>query len=262
MSRIAQTFAALKRPALVTFITGGDPDVATSEKIFAALAENGADIIEIGMPFTDPMADGPVIQAAALRALENGANMKHTLKMVQQFRQKNKTTPVVLMGYFNPVLAYGPQQFITDATAAGVDGLIIVDLPPEEDDVLRPLAAKAGLDMIRLLTPTTDTKRLPKVLKDASGFLYYVSVAGITGTGSANVDSVQKHITEIRKHTKLPIAIGFGIKTPADAKAMGAIGDGVVVGSALVQNIADAKNKNDLPDIIGKQVAALAAALG
>lgn len=256
MSRIAKTFENLKHPALVTFITAGDPDAATAQDIMMALAENGADIIEIGMPFTDPMADGPVIQAAALRALEAGADMHGTLKMVQQFRSKNKTTPVLLMGYFNPVLAYGPQQFIKDAKDAGVDGLIIVDLPPEEDDVLRPLATQAGLDIIRLITPTTNEKRLPKVLKDASGFLYYVSVAGITGGASADIGAVRKHVEQIRQHTKLPICIGFGIKTPEDAKTMAAIGDGVVVGSAIVQTIADQKTK--AVESVGKQVAALA----
>ncbi len=242
MNRIETIFEKLKsegRKALVTFITAGDPDAAKSASILAALPGSGADIIEIGMPFTDPMADGPAIQAAGLRALEAGANMKQTLKMVQDFRSKNTDTPIVLMGYMNPVLAYGPDAFMKDAAAAGVDGLILVDLPPEEADELAPLAQQNGLHIIRLVTPTTDEARLQTVLNGAGGFLYYVSITGVTGTKSANVDEVGAHIKEIKKTTNLPVVAGFGIKTPEDASAMSAIADGIVVGSAIVEQIGE-----------------------
>jgi tryptophan synthase alpha chain len=258
MSRIKKTFAALKRPALVTFITAGDPDYAQSLAVLKGLPAAGADIIELGMPFTDPMADGPVIQAAGLRALKSGGGMKQTLKMVSEFRKENKETPIVLMGYANPVFIYGIDKFVKDANTAGVDGLIIVDLPPEEDSQLRTAAQKAGIDFIKLLTPTTDTNRLPAVLKSASGFLYYVSVAGITGAAKANTDNVKTHIDEIKKHTKLPIAIGFGIKNANDVKGMASIGQAVVVGSAIVQTIANNQNDPELPQLVARQVGDLA----
>ncbi len=257
MSRIEATFKNLKRSALITFITAGDPDYAKSLSILKALPAAGADIIELGMPFTDPMADGPVIQAAGLRALESGANMKQTLKMVTEFRKDNKDTPIVLMGYANPVFIYGIEKFVKDASTAGVDGLIIVDLPPEEDEELRTAAAKQDIDFIKLLTPTTNKDRLPTVLKSASGFLYYVSVAGITGAKKADASTIKPHIAEIKKNTKLPIAIGFGIKTADDVKALSGIADAVVVGSAIVQTIADNQNSSDLAGIVSKQVLSL-----
>lgn len=261
MSRIAQTFAALKRPALITFITAGDPDAARSMEILKSLPAAGADIIELGMPFTDPMADGPVIQAAGLRALETGATMQQTLKIVQQFRAENKTTPIVLMGYANPLLQYGNDKFCADAAKAGVDGLIIVDLPPEESAELESAAKKNGLDFIRLLTPTTKDERIPTVVNNASGFLYYVSVTGITGAAKANPENIRPHIEQIRKHTKLPIAIGFGIKTPEDVRALSKIGDAVVVGSAIVNTIAENQNAQDLQTIVYKQVSGLSKGL-
>ncbi len=257
MSRIAQTFARLKsaqRPALVTFIVAGDPDAAASAKLLEQLPAAGADIIELGMPFTDPMADGPAIQAADLRALASGMTLKKTLQMVQQFRTTNSTTPIVLMGYFNPVYAYGVEAFAAEAKAVGVDGLIIVDLPPEEDAELRGPIKAAGIDLIRLITPTTSPERLKTVVKDASGFLYYVSVAGITGTKAAAVSDVASQLAMIRQHTDLPIAVGFGIRTPDDARSMGTVADAVVVGSALVEEIAAGG------DLVAK-VSALAMAL-
>jgi tryptophan synthase alpha chain len=261
MSRIEKTFQNLKRPALITFITAGDPDYAKSLSILKALPGAGADIIELGMPFTDPMADGPVIQAAGLRALEAGADMKQTLKMASEFRKENSTTPVVLMGYANPIFIYGVEKFVKDAGTAGVDGLIIVDLPPEEDEDLRTAAAKHNIDFIKLLTPTTNKERLPAVLKSASGFLYYVSVAGITGAKKADPAFIRPHIDEIRKHTKLPIAIGFGIKSPEDVKALASLGDGIVVGSAIVQTIADNGNSPDIAKSVAEQVSRLSKAL-
>ena len=261
MSRIEKTFAALNRSALITFITAGDPDFAQSMDILNALPGAGADIIELGMPFTDPMADGPVIQAAGNRALKSGANMQQTLKMVQQFRTNNSTTPIVLMGYANPLLQYGYDKFCADATKAGVDGLIIVDIPPEESAELENAAKTNGLDFIRLLTPTTNESRIPTVVKNASGFLYYVSVAGITGAAKASPETIRPHIEQIRKHTNLPIAIGFGIKTPEDAKAMSVIGNAIVVGSAIVQTVADNQNAKDLAALVTKQVSGLSGAL-
>jgi tryptophan synthase alpha chain len=263
-TRIDRRFAALKdegRPALVTFVTAGDPDYDTSLAIVKALPKAGADVIELGMPFTDPMADGPVIQAAGLRALEAGADMQQTLSMVQQFRKENNTTPIVLMGYANPILQYGNEKFCADSAKAGVDGLIIVDLPPEESEELEAAAKKNGLDFIRLLTPTTDASRIPTVVKNASGFLYYVSVTGITGAAKANPESIRPHIEQIRKETKLPIAIGFGIKTPEDAKALSKIGNAVVVGSAIVNTIAENQNAKDIQAIVTKQVSGLSKAL-
>jgi len=263
MNRIDQTFAALKtesRKALITFTMAGDPDAATSLDILHRLAES-ADILEIGMPFTDPMADGPAIQAAALRALAGGMSLKGTLDIVQQFRSKNTHTPVVLMGYFNPVLSYGVDKFMNDCSNLGVDGLIIVDLPPEEADEMAPKAQQKNIAFIRLLTPTTDKTRLSTVLRDASGFLYYVSITGVTGTATADPAKVGAHIAEIKKQTDLPIVAGFGIKTPMDAAAMGAIADGVVVGSALVQEVENTKI-GELAQRLGDRAAALAAALG
>lgn len=261
MSRIEKTFATLKRPALVTFITAGDPDYAKSLSILKTLPGAGADIIELGMPFTDPVADGPVIQQAGIRALESGGSMQKTLQMVREFRKDNSNAPIVLMGYANPIFAYGNQKFVQDAAAAGVDGLIVVDLPPEEDLELRTAAKNSGIDIIRLLTPTTDAKRLPRVLEGASGFLYYVSVTGITGAASADVNAIKPHIAQIKAATKLPIVIGFGIKTPEDAARMAGIGDAVVVGSAIVQNIADNQDSPELAKIIEKQVKSLASGL-
>ena len=234
MNRIDVTFQKLQRPALITFITAGDPDIKKSQSILDLLPASGADIIELGMPFTDPMADGPTIQAAALRALDAGANMKTTLQMVRDFRVKNETTPIVLMGYANPVYQYGLQDFVGDASDAGVDGLIIVDLPPEEDDALYVLSKAANIHLIKLVTPTTSDDRLKTVLPKASGFLYYVSITGITGAASADVTAVKNHVESIRKATDLPLAIGFGIKGPDDVRQFAAFADAVVVGSAIV----------------------------
>lgn len=263
MTRIEKTFAALKaqqKKALITFVMAGDPNLSKSQEIMDALPAAGADLIEIGMPFTDPMADGPAIQLAGLRALKNGVGLKHALNMAQQFRTKNTETPVILMGYFNPVLSYGCSKFVQDAAEAGVDGLIIVDLPPEESDELAPLAKKVELDFIRLITPTTDAARLSTILGDASGFLYYVSITGVTGTKSADVGAVGAHIAQVKKHTTLPVVAGFGIKTPDDAKAMSAIADGIVVGSAIIQNIEQNQNDKNLLTRIGAQVKELKSA--
>ena len=259
-NRIEKKFKQLKsdnKKALVTFVTAGDPDAVKSLSILENLAKAGADFIEIGMPFTDPMADGPAIQASSLRALENGMSLKGTLDMLTQFRAKNSETPVILMGYFNPIYKYGCDDFIREAKAAGADGLIIVDLPPEEDEELRIPAQQAGLDLIRLVTPTTIGARLDTVLENASGFLYYVSITGITGTKSANIDEVGTHIANIKTKTDLPIAIGFGIKTPADAANMAKIADAVVVGSSIVDNIKENQNDSGLSTIIANQVEAL-----
>ncbi|MBX2834673.1 MAG: tryptophan synthase subunit alpha [Micavibrio sp.] len=234
MSRIETTFAALDRPALVTFITGGDPDYETSLEAFKGLAEAGADIIELGMPFTDPVADGPVIQQASERALAAGANMHRTFDMVREFRAENDKTPIVLMGYYNPIVAYGVETFAKTAIESGVDGLIIVDLPSEEGEALR--TALAGqVDLIRLITPVTDEARLDTLLEDASGFLYYVSITGITGAAKASPEGLRPAIEAVKAKTNLPIAIGFGISTPEDAASMGAVADGIVVGSAIVR---------------------------
>lgn len=264
MSRIQSTFEQLKannQKALVTFVTAGDPDAGKSLKVLKNLPEAGADIIEIGMPFTDPMADGPAIQDSSLRALENGMNLKGVLQMVRDFRASNNETPIVLMGYFNPVFRYGPEAFVKDAAEAGADGLIIVDLPPEEDEELRVPAQQAGLDFIKLLTPTTKGERLDTVLANASGFLYYVSIAGVTGTKSANIDEVGAHIQDIKAKTDLSVAVGFGIKTPDDAKAMSAVCDAVVVGSAIVNNMHANQNHDDMPTIIQEQVSDLKKAI-
>jgi len=236
-TRIDTRFAALKkegRAALVTFIMAGDPDYDTSLAIAKALPKAGADIIELGMPFTDPMADGPAIQAAGLRALKAGQRMTRTLSLVRDFRKDDDQTPVILMGYYNPIYIYGNERFLADAKAAGVDGLIIVDLPPEEDDELCLPALKAELNFIRLATPTTDDKRLPKVLTNTSGFVYYVSVTGVTGTAAPDTSKVTGAVARIKRHTRLPVAVGFGVKTAEQARAIAEGADGVVVGSALV----------------------------
>ena len=236
-TRIDTRFAALKREgraAFVTFLMAGDPDLKTSLDIIKALPEAGADIIEIGMPFTDPMADGPAIQAAGLRALKAGMTLKKTLDMVRAFRAGDTTTPLVLMGYYNPIYIYGVDQVLADAKSAGVDGLIIVDLPPEEDTELCLPAMKAGLNFIRLATPTTDDKRLPAVLANTSGFVYYVSITGITGSASADAAKVGEAVARIKRHTKLPVCVGFGIRTPEAARGIAANADGAVVGTALV----------------------------
>ena len=241
-TRIDKRFAALKaegRAALVTFLMAGDPDEATALAIVKALPAAGADVIELGMPFTDPMADGPAVQAAGLRALNAGQTMPKTLTLVREFRKADDATPIVLMGYYNPIYIYGVEKFIADAKAAGVDGLIIVDLPPEEDDELCLPALKAGLNFIRLATPTTDDKRLPAVLKNTSGFVYYVSITGITGAAAPDPAQVKAAVARVKGHTKLPVAVGFGVKTGAHARAIAEGADGVVVGSVLVDAVKD-----------------------
>jgi tryptophan synthase alpha chain len=236
-TRIDDRFASLRnegRAALVTFLTAGDPDYATSLAILQALPAAGADVIELGMPFTDPMADGPAIQAAGLRALAAGQDMNKTLALVREFRAGDDATPIVLMGYYNPIYIYGVARFLTDAKTAGVDGLIVVDLPPEEDDELCLPALKAGLNFIRLATPTTDDKRLPAVLTNTSGFVYYVSITGITGMAAPDTSRVSDAVLRIKRHTRLPVAVGFGVRTAEHARAIATGADGVVVGSALV----------------------------
>jgi tryptophan synthase alpha chain len=245
-TRIDQKFADLKqqnRAALVTFVTAGDPDFDTSFNIIAGLPAAGADIIELGMPFTDPMADGPAIQAAGLRALAAGQTMKKTLKLVKAFRAHDKSTPVVLMGYYNPIYIYGVPDFLQDARNAGVDGLIIVDLPPEEDDELCLPAIDHGMNFIRLATPTTDDARAPAVFKNTSGFVYYVSVLGITGTKAPDLKNVKANVQRLKKHTQLPICVGFGVKTADQARKIAEDADGVVVGSALVSAVANSLDK-------------------
>jgi len=237
-TRMEQRFAALKaegRAALVTFTMAGDPDTTTSLEILKALPKAGADVIELGMPFTDPMADGPAIQAAGLRALKGGQTLKKTLSMVSAFRTSDDATPIVLMGYYNPIYIYGVERFLADAKAAGVDGLIIVDLPPEEDDELCLPALRSGLNFIRLATPTTNDKRLPAVLANTSGFVYYVSITGITGSASVDAGKATAAVARIKRHTVLPVCVGFGVKDAASAGAIAREADGVVVGSALVE---------------------------
>jgi tryptophan synthase alpha chain len=236
-TRIDARFAQLAkegRSAFVTFLMAGDPDPATSLDVIKALPKAGADIIEIGMPFTDPMADGPSIQAAGLRALKAGMTLKKTLELVRGFRKDDNATPLVLMGYYNPIYIYGVDKFLTDAKSAGVDGLIIVDLPPEEDAELCVPALKAGLNFIRLATPTTDDKRLPAVLANTSGFVYYVAITGITGSASADSTEVGEAVARIKRHTNLPVCVGFGIRTPDAARAIAERANGAVVGTALV----------------------------
>lgn len=241
-SRIETTFARTKsegRPALVTYFMGGDPGYETSLEIMKGLPGAGADLIELGMPFSDPMADGPAIQAAGLRALKGGQTLAKTLAMAQAFRTSDADTPIVMMGYYNPIYIYGVDKFIADALDAGIDGLIVVDLPAEEDDELCLPAVEAGINFIRLTTPTTDDKRLPTVLKNTSGFVYYVSMTGITGAALGNTQAVGDAVKRIKSHTELPIAVGFGIKTADDAATIGKDADGVVVGTALVNAIAN-----------------------
>ena len=246
-TRIDARFAQLKkekRSAFVTFLMAGDPDPESSLAIIKSLPKAGADVIEIGMPFTDPMADGPSIQAAGLRALKAGMTLKKTLALVAEFRKGDDATPLVLMGYYNPIYIYGVDKFLSDAKSAGVDGLIVVDLPPEEDSELCVPAMKAGLNFIRLATPTTDDKRLPAVLANTSGFVYYVSVTGITGSASADSGTVSEAVTRIKRHTVLPVCVGFGIRTPEAAGAIAATADGAVVGSALVDALRGSLDAN------------------
>jgi tryptophan synthase alpha chain len=239
-TRIERRFASLKaagRGGLVTFVTAGDPNYELSFDLLRQLPAAGADVIELGMPFTDPMADGPAIQASSLRALRQGMSLKKTLCMVWDFRVGDHETPIILMGYYNPIYSYGVPAFLKDAKEAGVDGLIVVDLPPEEDEELCLPALKAGLNFIRLATPTTDDKRLPTVLRNTSGFVYYVSIAGITGTRSAANADVSAAVARLKRHTDLPVAVGFGIKTADQAEAIAKVADAAVVGSALVSRI-------------------------
>jgi tryptophan synthase alpha chain len=245
-SRIDKRFAQLKtegRPALVTFVMAGDPDLATGQAIFEALPQAGADVIELGMPFSDPMADGVAIQLAGQRALASGQTLRGVLGMVEDFRRKDETTPVVLMGYYNPIFSFGVERFVAAAKEAGVDGLIIVDLPPEEDEELCLPALAAGINFIRLTTPTTDDKRLPKVLQNTSGFVYYVSMTGVTGSAIKSRGAVGEAVDRIKAHTNLPVAVGFGIKTAEDAAEIGRHADGIVVGSVLVDAV-----RNSLQD--------------
>jgi len=240
-TRIADRFAACaaeNRPAFVTFIMAGDPDIKTASEILAALPAAGADLIELGMPFSDPMADGVAVQLAGQRALAVGMTLRKTLAMVAEFRKTDTTTPIILMGYYNPIYVYGVDKFVPDALAAGVDGLIVVDLPPEEDAELCIPALAAGLNFIRLTTPTTDDKRLPAVLKNTSGFVYYVSMTGVTGAAIKSRADVGAAVQRIKSHTQLPVAVGFGIKTAEDAETIGKYSDGIVVGTALVNVIA------------------------
>ncbi|HZR63179.1 MAG TPA: tryptophan synthase subunit alpha [Xanthobacteraceae bacterium] len=246
-TRIDRRFAALReegRAALVTFTMAGDPDHDTALAILKALPAAGADVIELGMPFTDPMADGPAIQAAGLRALKAGQDSKRTLALIRDFRRGDDATPVVLMGYYNPIYVYGSERFLADAKSAGVDGLIVVDLPPEEDAELCLPALKAGLNFIRLATPTTDDKRLPTVLKNTSGFVYYVSITGITGSAAPDPAKVKAAVARIKRHTKLPVCVGFGVRTAEQARAIAQTGDGVVVGSALVEAVRQSLDAN------------------
>ena len=246
-TRIDRRFEKLKaegRPALVTYLMGGDPDYETSLRIMQAMPKAGADIIELGMPFSDPMADGPAIQAAGLRALKGGQTLKKTLELIREFRKGDGETPIVLMGYYNPIYIYGVDKFLIDAKAAGVDGLIVVDLPPEEDSELCLPALKAGLNFIRLATPTTDDKRLPAVLANTSGFVYYVSIAGITGTAAPDTARVSDAVARIKRHTALPVAVGFGVRDAARARAIAEGADGVVVGSALIDVLRETLDKD------------------
>jgi len=258
-TRIDTRFAELAkqgRSAFVTYVMAGDPDATTSLDIVKALPKAGADIIELGIPFTDPMADGPSIQAAGLRALKGGMTLKKTLELVRDFRNDDSATPLVLMGYYNPIYIYGVDRFLADAKTAGVDGLIIVDLPPEEDDELCIPALKAGLNFIRLATPTTDDKRLPAVLANTSGFVYYVSITGITGAAAADSQVVGEAVARIKRHTRLPVCVGFGIRTPQAAQAIAEKADGSVVGTALVDALRDSLDEQGRAT--GKTVAAVA----
>jgi tryptophan synthase alpha chain len=267
MSRIERRFAQLKqegRAGLVIFLTAGDPDPDTSFALLSSLAEAGADLIEIGMPFSDPMADGPSVQAAGQRALKAGTTLRGTLAMVRRLRERDPDTPVVLMGYYNPIYRYGAERFAKDAVAAGVDGAIIVDLPPEEDEELAGPARTAGLDIVRLATPTSDEARLPAVVNHASGFIYYVAIAGITGTRSGDAAAVRAAVERLRKFTKIPVAVGFGIKNPAQAAEFAKTADAVVVASVLLDRLAlnldpEGKAKPGLIEAVLADVRALAA---
>jgi tryptophan synthase alpha chain len=270
VSRIERRFTALKREGragLIAYLTAGDPDPDTSARLFAGLPGAGADLIEIGMPFSDPMADGPVVQAAGQRALKAGMNLRGTLALVRTLRRGDDATPIVLMGYYNPIYRYGAEAFVGDALDAGVDGVIVVDLPPEEDEELNQPARAAGLDVIRLATPTSDANRLPRIVERASGFIYYVAIAGITGTRSADAVEVAAAVARLRRFTGLPIAVGFGIKNPAQAAAVARAADAAVVGSSLVQRLAlnlaaDGRAGPGLADAVLADVAALAAGVG
>jgi tryptophan synthase alpha chain len=267
--RIERRFAELQqagRGGLITFLCAGDPDPATSAELIAGLPAAGADLIEIGMPFSDPMADGPAIQAGSLRALGAGMSLAGTLELVRGFRRNDDATPIVLMGYYNPIYRYGASRFLEDAARVGVDGLIVVDLPPEEDDELCLPALGRGLSFVRLVTPTTDDRRLPEVLANTSGFLYYVSIAGITGTRAPVADQVGAAVARLRRHTALPVAVGFGIREPAQAAAIAKVADAAVVGSALVAQIADSLDPDGralpgLEETLLARVRALAAAV-
>jgi tryptophan synthase alpha chain len=264
--RLSARFAACAaegRAALVTFVTAGDPDLATSAEVLRALVAAGADVVELGMPFTDPMADGASIQLGNLRSLGAGMKMRDLLAMVAEFRKSDDATPIILMGYFNPILAYGCARFAADAKAAGLDGTIVVDLPPEEADELVPDLSAQGLHLIRLATPTTDSARLPKVLGGASGFLYYVAVAGVTGANAATTADVAAAVARLKRSTDLPIAVGFGVRTPEQAAAIAVHADAVVVGSAIVDCVgaAAAERANDIPARVGALVAGLATAV-
>jgi tryptophan synthase alpha chain len=249
MARIDDTFLTLRatgKKAFVAYIMAGDPDYNKSMELLNGLPEAGVDIIELGLPFTDPMADGPTIQLAGQRALNSGQNLKKTLQMVEDFRRKNNVTPIIIMGYYNPIYSYGVDKFLSKAKLVGVDGLIIVDLPPEEDNELCIPAKNIGLNFIRLATPTTDAKRLPAVLKNTSGFVYYVSINGITGVANASSGSVAPEVSRIKNETELPVVVGFGIKTPTAALEMAKVADGVVVGSAVVEKIAQGESNENV----------------
>jgi tryptophan synthase alpha chain len=269
LSRIAARFATLKkegRGALIPFLEAFDPDLETSQAILGGMPAAGADLIEIGMPFTDPMADGPIIQLAGQRGLKAGATLKGTLAMVRRFREQDDHTPIILMGYLNPIIAYGPEVFCQDAAAAGVDGLIAVDLPPEEADLLAPHAVANGIDIIRLVAPTTDEARLPYVLQGSSGFIYYVSITGITGTRTATAADLSTAIPRVRKYSDLPIAIGFGIRTPEQAANATTVADAAIVASALIDTLARNLDEDGraLPGAVGvvlDQVRSLAEAV-
>ena len=244
MTRIDQTFEKLKsegKKAFVSYIMAGDPDFETSLELVMGLPAAGVDIIELGLPFTDPMADGPTIQLAGGRSLNSGMTLIKTLEMAKRFREKNDNTPIVIMGYYNPIYSYGVEQFLTDAKSSGIDGLIVVDLPPEEDSELCIPAQAAGINFIRLATPTTDENRLPKVLQNTSGFVYYVSITGITGAAEAQATDVGPEVARIQRNSGLPVVVGFGINTPEKAKAIAKVADGAVVGSAIVSELASGK---------------------
>ena len=261
LSQRLQHVRELNRGALVSFITAGDPDPAISAKLLARLPAAGADVIELGMPFSDPMADGPSIQASSQRALNAGMTLPKTLSLVSQFRQADDQTPIILMGYFNPIYRYGPKTFVDDALDAGVDGLIIVDLPPEEDDELCQPALTAGLHWIRLITPTTNETRMTTVLKNTSGFVYYVSITGITGTQAVAVDSVRSAVNRLRHHTDLPVAVGFGIRESEQVRSIIEVADAAVVGSALVDRIADGLSQEKPDSVIIESVLELVSKL-